>query len=218
VALAVDGNLAAIRETQDTTYTHSEKLTLYMQQVLQEACLAPSRLDAVCVTKGPGSYTGLRIGVSAAKGLCYALGIPLLAVGALQGLAHHALATLSEEDKRGLHCIRAMIDARRMEVYTAAFDLKGRPLTDITAMIIEGNVLHDELTKGPVVIIGDGAEKCREVLTHPNAIIRPDIIASAQGMFVLAEAKLASGDVEDIAYFEPFYLKEFVAGKPKQVR
>lgn len=217
VALAIDGQVAAIRESHDATYSHSEKLTLAVAQVLQEAGIVPKQLDAVCVAKGPGSYTGLRIGVSAAKGLCYAVGIPLLAVDALQSLAHRAIAQLTAEELAKLHCIRPMIDARRMEVYTAAFDTQGRPLSDITALVVDGQSLLDELSNGPVLLVGDGAEKCRDTLTHRNALFRPEVTASAQGMFLLAEGKLAEGEVEDVAYFEPFYLKDFVAGKSRQV-
>lgn len=213
MALATDGAVTALRERHDTAYSHAEQLTVFIQELLAEAGITARDLDAVCVASGPGSYTGLRIGVSAAKGLCYAVGIPLLAVDALQSLAHHALATLSAEEKHGLRTVRPMIDARRMEVYTAAFDMHGHPLTAITAMVIDAHSLTDELTTGPVLFVGDGAEKCQEVITHPNARFRADLPPSAQGMFTLAEGKLAAGEVEDVAYFEPFYLKEFVAGK-----
>lgn len=215
VALAVDGHLVAIRQTQDDSYTHSEKLTLYVQEVLVEACVAPSQLHAVCVAKGPGSYTGLRIGVSAAKGLCYALGIPLLAVDALQSLAQMVIARLSAKQLADILLIRPMIDARRMEVYTAAFDRAGAPAGPITATIIDELSFSDELAQGKVLFVGDGAAKCSEALAHPNAIIRPDITASARGMMALAERRLSAGLIEDVAYFEPFYLKDFVAGKGK---
>jgi tRNA threonylcarbamoyladenosine biosynthesis protein TsaB len=213
VALAAGGKLIAQRETHDTCYSHAEKLTVFIHEVLRDVSVAAKELDAVCVASGPGSYTGLRIGVSAAKGLCYALGVPLLSVNALQSLAHQAISLLSEDERHGLRTIRPMIDARRMEVYTAAFDMQGHPLTDIAAVIVDYGSFDDELTTGPVLFVGDGAQKCGEVLTHPNARFRADILPSAQGMFSLAEWKLAAGEMEDVAYFEPFYLKAFVAGK-----
>jgi len=213
VALAADGALLALRETHGISYSHAEKLTVFIQEVLRDAGITAKELDAVCVASGPGSYTGLRIGVSAAKGLCYAMDIPLLSVNALQSLALRAIALLPEEERHGLRTIRPMIDARRMEVYTAAFDMQGHPLTDIAAVIVDHDGFGDELTTGPVLFVGDGAQKCREVLAHPNARFRADILPSAQGMFALAEWKLAAGEVEDVAYFEPFYLKSFVAGK-----
>jgi tRNA threonylcarbamoyladenosine biosynthesis protein TsaB len=216
VALATDGILTALRETCDLAYAHSEKLTVYIEEVLHEAGAAATALDAVCVAKGPGSYTGLRIGVSAAKGLCYALGIPLLAVDSLQSLSLHAISLLQDEEQESILTIRPMVDARRMEVYSAAFDMKGQHLTDIIPHIIDNTSFLEELTEGKVLFIGDGAAKCQEVITHPNALFRPDILPSARGMFTIAEERLAAGVTEDVAYLEPFYLKEFVAGKPKQ--
>lgn len=216
VALATDGGLTALRELHDMTYSHAEKLTLFMGEVLAEAGTTSSGLDAVCVVSGPGSYTGLRIGVSAAKGLCYAMDIPLLSVNALQSLAHFALDTVDPNELETVHCIRPMIDARRMEVYSAAFDLRGNPVTGVAAVVVDGDSFRDELDRGPVLFIGDGAAKCQSVITHPNAIFRADILPSAQGMFALAERKLATGEIEDVAYFEPYYLKDFVAGKAKK--
>lgn len=216
VALATDGRLTALREYADTSYSHSEKLTVFMQEVLAEAGIAPTGLDAVCVARGPGSYTGLRIGVSAAKGLCYATGIPLLSVDTLQSLAHLALAGLSSEEREFYRSVCPMVDARRMEVYCAMYDMQGDARTEIAALIVDGDAFRDELNPGPVLFVGDGAEKCRETLNHPNAFFRPDILASAKGMFALAEMKLADRDTEDLAYFEPFYLKDFVAGKPRR--
>ncbi len=215
VALATDGQLTAIRESHHTAYVHSEKLTVFIQEVLQEAGLRASELDAVCVAKGPGSYTGLRIGVSAAKGLCYAVGIPLLAVDALQSLAMFGAMSVSEEERAGLSVIRPMTDARRMEVYTAPFDRDGKALAPIAAVVVEGQSFAEELEQGPVLFVGDGAAKCRDTLVHPNALFRADILPSSRGMFLLAEEKWGAEDTEDVAYFEPFYLKDFVAGKPK---
>jgi tRNA threonylcarbamoyladenosine biosynthesis protein TsaB len=142
--------------------------------------------------------------------------IPLLSVDALQSLAHFALDTVDPNELETVHCIRPMIDARRMEVYSAAFDLRGNPVTGVAAVVVDGDSFRDELDRGPVLFIGDGAAKCQSVITHPNAIFRADILPSAQGMFALAERKLATGEIEDVAYFEPYYLKDFVAGKAKK--
>jgi tRNA threonylcarbamoyladenosine biosynthesis protein TsaB len=216
VALATDGIRTALRETCDEAYAHSEKLTVYIEEVLHEADVAARALDAVCVAKGPGSYTGLRIGVSAAKGLCYALGIPLLAVDSLQSLTLYAISQLNYEERESVLTVRPMVDARRMEVYSAAFDMQGQHRTDIAPHIIDNASFLEELTEGKVLFIGDGAAKCQGIITHPNALFRPDILPSARGMFTIAEQRLAAGVTEDVAYLEPFYLKEFVAGKPKQ--
>lgn len=216
MALATDGILTTLRETNNAAYTHSEKLTVYIEEVLREAGILPKELDAVCVAKGPGSYTGLRIGVSAAKGLCFALGIPLLAVDTLQSLTFHALSILSAKEREAIATVRPMVDARRMEVYSAAFDTQGEPLTVIAPLIVHIDSLADELERGRVLFIGDGAAKCEGVITHPNAIFRSDILSSARGTIDIAERKLAAGLTEDVAYLEPFYLKEFLAGKPKQ--
>jgi tRNA threonylcarbamoyladenosine biosynthesis protein TsaB len=212
VALAVDGKVIALRESHDSTYSHSEKLTVYIEVLLHEADLVPSQLEAVCVASGPGSYTGLRIGVSAAKGLCYALEIPLLAVDSLHSLALWTIQHLSSEERQSIVAIRPMIDARRMEVYAAAYDLQGVLQAPIAAIIVDEQSFTDELSQGPVLFVGDGAEKCSPHLAHPNARFHPDIRPSARGMVALAETKLAQGLVEDTAYFEPYYLKDFVAG------
>lgn len=214
MALASDGRLVALRESHDSSYAHSEKLTLYVQQVLNEAGVEAKELDAVCVAKGPGSYTGLRIGVSAAKGLCYGVGVPLLSVDTLRSLALWTLECISSEERNRLHIIRPMIDARRMEVYTAGFDRQGEPLTPISATVVDAGGFSNELSLGPVLFVGDGAEKCQAVLTHPNALFHTDLLPSARGMFQIAEKMLSAGMTEDVAYFEPYYLKDFVAGRP----
>jgi len=216
VGLATDGRLTALRELHDSTYSHAEKLTVYMAEVLADAGLLTSDLDAVCVARGPGSYTGLRIGVSAAKGLCYAMDIPLLSVDALQSLAHFALYTVDPNELETVRCIRPMIDARRMEVYSACFNLEGNPIKGVEAVVVDSDSFRDELDRGPVLFIGDGAAKCKSVIVHPNAFFREDILPSAQGMFMMAEWRLAAKETEDVAYFEPFYFKHFVAGKPKK--
>ena len=187
MVLVVDGKMVARRES-DTPNAHSTCLSVFIEEVLKESGLSPRNLGAVCVSAGPGSYTGLRIGVSTAKGFCYALGIPLLSVPTLLSMA--ALYYRQHPNYHGFVC--PMIDARRMECYT---------------MIVgTGHVLAG--------LVPDGAEKTRDMLsTHPNAHYDSDFRLSAEGMIELSEAKLQRNETEDVAYFEPFYLKDFVAKK-----
>ena len=210
VVLAADGKVLARRES-DTPNAHSTSLSVFIDEVLKESHLTPRDLNAVCVSAGPGSYTGLRIGVSTAKGFCYALGIPLLSMAALYYRQH--------SDYLGLVC--PMIDARRMECYTMMvkgerLKVKGEMeiLRDTSADVIEAGCFDEWLDSGEVMFIGDGAEKTKEILgTHPNARYDSNFHLSAEGMLTLAEAKLQRNETEDVAYFEPFYLKDFVAKK-----
>lgn len=207
--LSVDGGVAARRES-DTPNAHSTCLSVFVDEVLREGAVKPHELDAVCVSAGPGSYTGLRIGVSTAKGFCYALGIPLLSVPTLLSMA--ALYYRQHPDYRGLVC--PMIDARRMECYTMVVDSNMNILRDTSADVIETGCFDEWLDRGEVTFIGDGAEKTRDLLgAHPNARYDSDFRLSAEGMLELAEGKLRDGKIEDVAYFEPFYLKDFVAKK-----
>lgn len=176
-----------------------------VKEVLDAAGLTVADCDAVCVSKGPGSYTGLRVGVSTAKGLCFGAGVPLLSVGTLDVLAAKGMAG----PDRPSHIV-PMIDARRMEVYTAVFSPEGKQLTPVEAKIIGPESFADELAQGPVLFIGDGALKCREVLTSPNAFFR-EAAPLASAMAPLAEAAYQEKRFEDLAYFEPFYLKDFIA-------
>ena len=170
-----------------------------------------SSLDAVCVSSGPGSYTGLRIGVSTAKGLCYALDKPLIAVETLQGMAN--LFLMQNPDFDGFVC--PMIDARRMEVYTAMFDNTGARLEPTTAEVIGPESFGGYLAKSDVAFVGDGAEKTKEILgAYPNAVYGLPFEFSAQGLLAEAHRRYTEGIFEDVAYFEPFYLKDFVAKKP----
>ena len=216
VVLAADGKVLARRES-DTPNAHSTSLSVFIDEVLKESHLTPHELNAVCVSAGPGSYTGLRIGVSTAKGFCYALGIPLLSVPTLLSMA--ALYYRQHPDYLGLVC--PMIDARRMECYTMM--VKGERLKvksemeilrDTSADVIEAGCFDEWLDRGEVMFIGDGAEKTKELLgTHRNARYDNSFRLSAEGMLELAESRLRDGKTEDVAYFEPFYLKDFVAKK-----
>ncbi len=216
VVVSVNGHSVAIRESHDQSYSHSEKLAVYIDEVLKEAEIKPSELDAVCVAKGPGSYTGLRIGVSAAKGLCYGLGIPLLSVGSLESMSHHAKSKFFEQ-LTDVSFLYPMIDARRMEVYTQLFDSSLNALQSVSAEIIDENSFVSELEQEKVAFFGDGAAKCKEIIPHENAVFLEGFNSSAHGMMALAEQKFAAQEFEDVAYFEPYYLKDFVAGKPKKI-
>jgi tRNA threonylcarbamoyladenosine biosynthesis protein TsaB len=216
VAISRNGDIRALQESHDQSYAHSEKLVVYIDEVIKQAELKPSDLDAVCVSKGPGSYTGLRIGVSAAKGLCYGLGIPLLSVGSLESMAHLVKANF-ENELADVSFLCPMIDARRMEVYMQLFDAGLNQLQAVSAEIIDEKSFASELEKGRVVFLGDGAAKCKEIIQHTNAIFLDDFKTSASGMIPLAESKFANKQFEDVAYFEPYYLKDFVAGKPKKM-
>ena len=207
--LASNGAIVAHRESSQPN-AHSSLLAVFIDEMLREASLVPADLDAVCVSAGPGSYTGLRIGVSTAKGLCYALGKPLVSVPTLQSMA--ALYYRQHPDYHGLVC--PMIDARRMECYTAVVDPNLEMLRPIGADVIEAGIYDRWLEASPMVFIGDGAAKTRPLLgNHPNAIYDDNFVLSAEGMLPVAMRKLESGQTEDVAYFEPFYLKDFVAKK-----
>ena len=207
VVVAVDGRVVLKRES-DAPNAHSTQMPLFLKEMLAEG-----KPDAVCVSAGPGSYTGLRIGVSSAKGLCYGLGIPLLSVPTLLGMA--SLYYRQHPDYHGLVC--PMIDARRMECYTMivrSSEFGVQSLRETHADVITEHIYDEWLDRGEVMFIGDGAAKTREVLGgHPNARYDESFRISAEGMLPLAEAKLAKGEAEDVAYFEPFYLKDFVAKK-----
>lgn len=198
------------RRDSDTPNAHSTRLSVFIDEVLKECSLQPRDLGAVCVSSGPGSYTGLRIGVSTAKGFCYALGIPLVSVPTLLSMA--ALYYRQHPEYKGLVC--PMIDARRMECYTMMVDANLNILRDTAADVIAEGIFDEWLDRGEVTFIGDGAGKTRDVLgVHPNARFDLDFRLSAEGMIDIATQKLAAGKTEDVAYFEPFYLKDFVAKK-----
>ncbi|MBL7884858.1 MAG: tRNA (adenosine(37)-N6)-threonylcarbamoyltransferase complex dimerization subunit type 1 TsaB [Bacteroidia bacterium] len=211
VSIAKDGKLIAFKE-QGGEYSHAENLTVFIQDVLQQANVQLIELNAIAVSKGPGSYTGLRIGVSAAKGLCYALEIPLIAINTLE---HLSLLVSENEKKDVLYC--PMIDARRMEVYCSVFKKNGECILPTCAKIIDENSFEDILKINTLFYFGDGAEKCKAVLSNnKNAIFIKDIFTSAKSMVKLSEQAYANKLFEDVAYFEPFYLKDFVAGKKKE--
>ena len=208
VAIAEDGHIKARRESNEPN-AHSSHLAPFVAEMLDELGITTKDLDAVGVSSGPGSYTGLRIGVSSAKGFCYALGIPLVAVPTLQGMAE--LYYRRHPEYYGMVC--PMIDARRMECYTAFFNRDGM-LRNVQADIITDGLYDEYLDRGEVMFIDDGVAKCRETLGgHHNARFEEEFHPSAEGMAGVVEKKIECGETEDVAYFEPFYLKDFVAKK-----
>ena len=209
VGLSKDNQLISLKEDKSLQYSHSTYLTTYAQEVLNQAGISFGQLSAVAVSMGPGSYTGLRIGVSAAKGICYALDLPLVSLNSLLVLAHLASNAGHQAD-----FFVPMIDARRMEVYNAIYDNNLREVRKTQAEIIDTSSFLPFLEKGRTLFFGDGSAKCKETITHPNAVFISDIQSSVQSMPQLAFSKYQSKEFEDIAYFEPFYLKDFVAGKP----
>lgn len=216
VALSIDGEVAALTESSEKN-NHSSVITLFVDQVLKAYGADYSELDAICVSKGPGSYTGLRIGVSTAKGLCYALDRPLIAVGTLDALAwggRKQLAATGQYTQDDLLC--PMIDARRMEVYYALFDTDVNQLKETVAEIIHQDSFNDLFKDHRVWFTGDGAEKVRQLMiSQPNACFLAEPLPSAAYLAAAAEKKFASRQFEDTAYFEPFYLKDFIPGIPK---
>lgn len=207
VALGRDGKLLALKEHNSKKYSHAEKLHLFIKDVLSEANLSLTDLDAIAVSKGPGSYTGLRIGVSAAKGLCFSLGIPLIAVDTLQLLAEKKSAKIENAD-----FIIPLLDARRMEVYTAVFDHLNEKILPTEAKILDDTAYAEFLNKGKTVFIGNAVEKLEDIRPHRNAKFI-DALPSAREMVDLAEIKHKKSDTEDVAYFEPYYLKDFLIKK-----
>ncbi|MFK5959287.1 MAG: tRNA (adenosine(37)-N6)-threonylcarbamoyltransferase complex dimerization subunit type 1 TsaB [Lutibacter sp.] len=208
VSIANNGKTIVLKELNNGAYSHAEKLHEFINQVVKEAGIQLSELKAVAVSKGPGSYTGLRIGVSAAKGMCFALDIPLISVNTLQALA------LSVSNYEGL--VIPLLDARRMEVYSSVFNSNNESLREVKAEIISAASFSDYLEEEKVHFVGDGVEKCKGIITHKNATFVDDKLPSANEMSKLSFEKYQKNNIEDVAYFEPFYLKDFVAIKPKK--
>lgn len=206
-AIAENGAITAYRESSSPK-AHASLTAVFIDEMLKERGLTAASCDAVCVSMGPGSYTGLRVGVSTAKGLCFGAGIPLLAVGTLDTLVAQAKAEGLVPD--GCRYIIPMIDARRMEVYSGVFTPDGRQVTETSPAIIDKDSFCDRIAEGPVLFIGDGAGKCAETLAHPNATFT-QCCPKASAMLAPAIEAFKEKRFKDVAYFEPFYLKEFVA-------
>ena len=194
---------------------HAERLGEYVDEALSFADSHAIPVDAVSVSSGPGSYTGLRIGVSMAKGICYGRNIPLLSVPTLELLTVPVLLRHDEIEENALIC--PMLDARRMEVYAAVYNRALQPVRPIQADVVDADTYKEWLDRHPVYFFGNGAAKCMETINHPNARLIKDIVPLAKWMFPLAEKKIAKGETEDVAYFVPFYLKDFVAKMPSKM-
>ncbi len=226
VALAENGEVVSYKESS-APKAHASLTAVFISELLEERGLTISDCDAVCVSMGPGSYTGLRVGVSTAKGLCFGSKKPLLAVGTLDTLVAQAAGTIPTASSdlipeqilnipaEGFRYIIPMIDARRMEVYTAVFAPDGQQLTETTPVIVDETSFAGQLEEGPCLFIGDGAGKCSETIKHPNARFL-QCHPKASAMLAPALKAYRSGDFKDVAYFEPFYLKEFVATVSKK--
>lgn len=205
VSISKDGVTVALKEDYNSKYSHAESLHVFINEVLGEAQITAKQLDAIAVSKGPGSYTGLRIGVSAAKGLCFSLDKPLISIATLEALAHQVSIDAG--------CIVPMLDARRMEVYVATYTPQHIQTTAIQAQILDSNSFEAILNQDKVYFIGSGVEKTKTLISHPNAVFIKDKLPSAKEMGRLAHEKLKKHDFEDVAYFEPFYLKDFIGHK-----
>ncbi|MCR9011108.1 tRNA (adenosine(37)-N6)-threonylcarbamoyltransferase complex dimerization subunit type 1 TsaB [Gabonibacter chumensis] len=210
VAIARDGKLLALKET-DEGLNHSVLLGVYVDELLKENGIRAKELDAVAVSMGPGSYTGLRIGVSLAKGICFGTGKPLMAISTLKALA---ISVARHVDEEALFC--PMIDARRMEVYSAIFNRNGEMTREVRAEIIDPSSFSDWLVDHKIYFFGNGSGKVKEVIVHPHAQFVDRVVTSAVNMITLAEQKWEEKTFEDLAYFEPFYLKDFIATVPKK--
>ena len=214
VAVSQDGALL-FEKTDLQGPNHAVSLGVFVDEALSFTDNHGIPFDAVAVSCGPGSYTGLRIGVSMAKGICYARNLPLIAVPTLELLAVPVLLGHEELPDDALLC--PMLDARRMEVYAAVYDRALRPVRGIQADVVDADTYRPWLDEHPVYFIGNGAAKCMETIGHPNAHLREGIVPLAKHMFPLAEKRIALGQHEDVAYFTPFYLKDFVAKTPKKL-
>ena len=208
VSLANEGQTIALKELNDGAYSHAEKLHEFIEVVIKEAGVKLSDLKAVAVSKGPGSYTGLRIGVSAVKGLCFALDIPMISIHTLESLSQAICITDGY--------IIPLLDARRMEVYSSVFNQNHELIRNVEAEIITETSFNEFLSEKKCYFLGDGAEKCKELIKSENAVFLDNKFPSANEMSALSYMKYKKNDIEDVAYFEPFYLKDFVVTKSKK--
>jgi tRNA threonylcarbamoyladenosine biosynthesis protein TsaB len=206
VSIAKNGELLSLKEYDSADYSHAEQLHLFIESVLQDAKVSLQEIQAIAVSKGPGSYTGLRIGVSAAKGLCFSLDLPLIAVPTLESMAN-------QNTDNKLAYIIPVLDARRMEVYSCVYDVNLNEVRETKAEIIDENSFSEYINKGLTLIVGSGAEKCQEFLRHTNVAFNTSAVPSAKEMAQLSFKKFKEDKFENVAYFEPFYLKDFILQK-----
>lgn len=214
VAVSNDGECIFNQEDHSGP-NHSVKLGIFVDEALSFADNHAIPVDAVAVSCGPGSYTGLRIGTSMAKGICYGRSIPLIGVPTLEILCVPVLLKEKTAEENAL--LVPMLDARRMEVYSQVFDRSLKEIRPIQADVVDSDTYREYLDKGLVYFFGNGAAKCTETLRHPNARFLKGIEPLAKNMMPLAEKRMAEGKFEDVAYFVPFYLKDFVAKKPRKL-
>jgi len=207
VALYKSNKLVSEKSLLSDKYSHSEKLNLFIENLIEESSFEFKDIDAISVSKGPGSYTGLRIGVSTAKGLCYALSIPLISVSTLRAMSY----SMSQR-KTGFDFYCPMIDARRMEVFSAFFDNDNNIVRKVQADIIDKNS-YSQFLENKVLFFGDGSSKCIDLINSKNAFFEKDIFPKASDMALISLEKYNHKDFEDVAYFEPFYLKDFIVGR-----
>ncbi|WP_224484065.1 tRNA (adenosine(37)-N6)-threonylcarbamoyltransferase complex dimerization subunit type 1 TsaB [Robertkochia aurantiaca] len=209
VSIGQDGKCIAQKEFNGKGFTHAENLHVFIEEVIKMASVSLEQIDAIAVSMGPGSYTGLRIGVSAAKGLCFALNKPLIALPTLEILARSIQVDNGH--------ILPLIDARRMEVYSAVFDAHYETKRETRAEILESGLYDEWMKDQPLHILGSGAEKAKEMIVHDKAVFHASKeVPSATDMCLPAELKWQKNELEDVAYFEPYYLKDFVVTKPKK--
>jgi tRNA threonylcarbamoyladenosine biosynthesis protein TsaB len=201
VSISLDGELVSIKEENTPNYSHAEQLHIFIKEAL--AATSFSDIDAIAVSKGPGSYTGLRIGVSAAKGLCFSLDLPLISIPTLESMANQI--QVGEDE-----IILPVLDARRMEVYSCVFDDKYKEIRETKAEVIDENSFAEFSKFKKIHIIGSGAEKCEEIIKQPNFKFYKEAFPSAKEMAKLGQKKFEANDFEDVAYFEPYYLKDFI--------
>jgi tRNA threonylcarbamoyladenosine biosynthesis protein TsaB len=216
VAISKGQYLLAYKEVE-TGRSHASQLAVITDEIMSECKLTYQQLDAVAVSKGPGSYTGLRIGVSFAKGLCYALNIPIISVSTLEALfhgyinSHRYRSSFLSELKNIYFC--PMLDARRMEVYSCLYQSDGALIRATEAEIINADSFSEILKVHPIIFIGSGAEKCKQVIEHENAYFETDFYPKAKSLIPLANKAYQNKEFENTAYFEPFYLKDFNRNK-----
>ena len=217
VALSEGVTIKNLKEHKEGK-SHASKLAVFIDQVLKDEQLSVQDLDAVSISKGPGSYTGLRIGVSTAKGLCYGAELPLVSVHTLQALSQFLIEHSDEYNVQipSNAYLVPMIDARRMEVYSAVLNVNNQFERNVQAEVIDANSYKEMLAERTVIFFGDGAHKCKEFITHKNALFVDDIEFSAVNMVTLSNQQYVNKVFEDVAYFEPFYLKDFRATTPKK--
>lgn len=217
VAICSRHGVMQMRESGDER-AHSKLLAVYVKEVLEAACIGAAQLAAVAVSRGPGSYTGLRIGVSLAKGIAYGAGVPLISADTMESMYHSMLMTHPEYTRNEDDIFFVpMIDARRMEVYHPVIGADGSSVSQVKATVVEAGSFSDLLSRGSVVFFGNGSDKCREIISHPNAIFVAGVWPSAAAMRIPVFRSFDAGMFEDVAYFEPYYLKDFLATIPKKL-